>query len=180
MESYLKLYKYLQESKGWSNAAMSNAIKLAQLWHNPLNFDDGSPLKRKYEWDYLFTEALKKERLGNRYYFRFHDYDMTNADEVMFAFQDCPNWKKYVRVWKKYAPAGLRSEAIFLLAVTSMTVKGFKHEEEVAEAHRKAGHTVIKSTPEEDLAGVDFWSDGQPIQVKSPATAAAIKKLKGE
>lgn len=176
---YLELRKKVMERRGIDEDRLNLLIKNAQLWHNPLNFDKGQKLKAKLGVEYMFDEALKRERMGNRRYFPFHDHDMTDPDNVMFLFRSCPNWKRYNQVWAKYAPRGLRSEVIYLLAVTEMSVRGFKHEKAKIAELREAGHDVIESSYQQDLAGIDIFVDGEPMQIKSPATAKAMRGVIG-
>jgi hypothetical protein len=175
--NYNTLHKVMQKRRGWSEEELDEKIKLAELWHNPLNVDDGSPIKAKYGWDIMFDEALEAAGRGHRYYFRFHDIDMGNVDKVFSKFLNCPNWESYCSIWEKYAPREFNSRWIYLLAVVRMSVKGFKYEEKEAERLRSLGHDVRKSTPEEDLKGIDMWVDGKQHQVKSPATQRMIDKL---
>lgn len=142
-------------------------IKAAQAWHNPMNYDNGEGIKEKYGWKTLFTDHIK----GHRYYFKFHDYDLTDVDVCLNAFKNCDNYKKYLSIWKRHAPKGLRSELIYLLAITEMTTKGFTHEKNVVKRLQEQGHDVRISTPEEDLRGIDIWVDGIAQQIKSKATA---------
>jgi hypothetical protein len=124
----------------------------------------------------MFDDALKKEGLGHRDYFDFHSIDMTDVNLVFESFLECKNWNRYVRVWKKYSPQEFNNKWIYLLAIVSMSVKGFIHEGNEEQKYRDAGHDVRKSTPAEDRRGIDLWVDGEPKQIKSPATQAMIDR----
>lgn len=170
MDLYSRLCLRVMKEAGITSEELHRRIKKAQMFHNPLNYDDGNTIAEKNGWDYLFTDALEMEGAGRRYYFRFHDYDLTDVDTTYTAFKECRNFKKYSKIWKKHAPAGLKNPAIYLLMLVEMTVRGFKHEKTVMEALRAAGHEITPSSPEEDLQGVDFYKDGKPVQLKSPNT----------
>lgn len=176
MNNYEKTYTMLQEKTGLSDEELNKRIKLAQMWHNPLNYSSGKDLKKKYGWDIIFTEALTKEGMGRRRYFEFHEHDMTDVNKVFNNFRNCRNWDRYKTIWKKYAPKEIKAEAYYILAVTEMSVKGFKHEKKELDRLRKSGKTVRESTYEEDLRGIDAWVDGKPIQIKSPATQAMMDR----
>jgi hypothetical protein len=143
--------------------------------------DDGTPIKEEHDWDYMFTDALRSYGIKKRYYFNFHgDIDMTDVDAVYTAYRDCKNFEKYSTIWRDWAPEEFNSNRIYLLALVSMSVEGFLHEEAEAKRYRDAGHDVRKSTHAEDLKGVDLWVDEKAVQVKSPATQAMIdRKIKG-
>ena len=174
--TYKQLRNSIKRDHSITDAQLEKAVKYMQMWHNPLNFSNGEDIKQKYGFSKLFTDWLQELGLGKRYYFRFHDYDMTNADEVLRGFITCENWHTYAYVVKNHAPKGMRSERLFLLALVEMTVRGFKHEKEVVEK-LSIEYEVIISTPEEDLAGVDAWVDGRAVQIKSPATQAAMDSM---
>lgn len=175
MDLYSKLVLKVMKNSNMTVGELYKKIKLAQKWHNPLNYDNGNTIAEENGWEYLFTEALEKEGLGRRYYFRFHDYDLTDVNTTYRAFKNCKNFKKYSKVWSKHAPAGLQRPEIYLLALVEMTVRGFKHEKTVMDALRAAGHEITPSSPEEDLKGIDFWKDGKPVQLKSPNTFKNMK-----
>jgi hypothetical protein len=160
----------VKKRNGWSERDLDSYIKKAQLWHNPKNHDTGDDIREKLGVKVLWDEALALEGLGNRYYFPFHDYEMTDIEEVMKLFKFCRNWNRYYQVWKKYAPKGCRNEAIYLLAVAQMSVKGFKNEEKEMDKLRAQGYDVRKSTAAEDAMGIDAWIDGEPVQFKSERT----------
>lgn len=169
-------YNHVRESikKGYriNDDQLNELIKYAQLWHNPLNYDNGDALWVEYEFmGLMFNEALEKEGMGHRYYFDFRKHDMTDPNTVMFLFLRNKNFRKYIPVWKKHAPVKISSSWIYLLAVTEMSVKGFKHEAEVVEKLKEDGHEVRYGTAAEDLKGVDIYVNGRPKQIKSPATA---------
>ena len=177
MNKYETLVNKIIAESDITNEELLKRVKLAQLWHNPRNYSDGNDLKEFYNWTHTFTDALEEEGLGHRYYFAFKDYDLTDVNICYQAFLNCKNFKKYCKVWKKYAPEGLKNPAIYLLAIVELTTRGFSHEKDVKIKLEKAGKKVIEATPEEDLKGIDFWVDGSPIQVKSPATFKNMKKI---
>lgn len=176
MMSYESVKLELMTRESWTQKEYESRIRLAQLWHNPLNFDDGEEIKIRYGWSSLFTEERVRHGLGKRrFYFNFRDYDMTDTETVFQAFFHCENFPAYSRLWNRTAPREIRSKALYLLAITEMSVKGFKHEEKVLKEISDSGRSVIRSTAEEDYRGVDAWVDGKPIQIKSPATARRMK-----
>lgn len=179
---YDSLHLIVRNHTGISIQELDRRIKLAQLWHNPMNVDNGEPLKEKYGWDIMFTDALRKEKIWKRDYFDFHgDIDMADVDLVFESFLECDNWNKYCRIWRENAPKEFNNKWIYLLALVEMTVRGLIHEGKEIQKSRDAGHDVRMSTPAEDRKGTDFWEDGKPIQVKSPATQAMIdrKNIRG-
>ena len=176
MNKYTKLSEQIKAKYNLTHEELGEMIKKAQLWHNPLNYSNGDDLKEKYGWDNTFTEALEYERAGNRYYFKFHDYDLTDIDTTYDAFRNCKNFEKYSKIWKKHAPKGLKSPAIYLLALVEMTVKGFRHEQAVIEKLVREGNEVRVSTAEEDIKGVDIWVNGEAYQIKSEKTLKGMKQ----
>lgn len=174
---YETLFDAILEKSGMSSDELNRLINLARLWHNPLNVDNGKPLKEKYGWGYMFTDVLRSYGINKRYYFNFHgDIDMTDVDAVYVAYRDSKAFKRYTHIWREWAPIEFNSNRIFLLALVSMSVKGFKHEEAEAQRYRDEGCDVRKSTHAEDLKGIDLWVDGEPVQIKSPATQRMIDK----
>lgn len=172
----MKLSEKVMNEAGISAEELHRRIKKAEMWHNPLNYSSGKDIAAENGWEYLFTDALLLENRGRRYYFKFHDYDLTDVDTCYRAFKSCKNFKEYSRVWMKHAPKGINRPEIYLLALVGMTVKGFKHEENVISELLSRGHTVSPSSPAEDLQGIDLWVDGEPVQVKSPNTFRNMKK----
>lgn len=173
INEYYDTRKAIMDNNGWDEAEMKRISHLGQLWHNPMNFSNGDDLKIKYGWDSLFTDFLT----GSRYYFRFHDYDLTDHDIVINKFRNCNNWSKYSKIWVENAPEMFASEAMFALVVTDMTVKGFRYEKKVVEKIRATGAEVVMSTPEDDLRGIDAYVNGKPIQIKSPGTRTASRRV---
>lgn len=161
-------------SIGITEEELKEKIYLAQQWHNPLNYDDGSSIKKKHGWNNLFSDYFKDE---GRFYFYFHNHDMTDIDNVINLFYNCPNFKKYSKIWKSQAPVGLKSPLLYLVAITAMTVKGFKHEEYMINRLKQLGHKVETSSGRDDYRGVDIYVDGQAVQLKSPKT---LKNMKSE
>ena len=169
--NYEETREVVKQRKGWSDRNLARASFIGQLFHNPLNFDNGDPIKKHFGWDVLFTDVLD----GHRYYFDFHNYDLTNPDVVIKQFRKCANWKKYTAVWNEWAPMSLASEEMYAIVVTDMTVKGFLYEQKFLAELQAMGVAITLSTPKEDLAGIDAYADGKAIQIKSPATARRMR-----
>lgn len=175
MNLYTKLSEKVMKEAGIDSKELLKRIRKAQQYHNPLNYSSGTDIAEENGWSYLFTDALEMENAGRRYYFKFHDYDLTDVDTCYRAFKNCRNFKKYSKIWMKHAPKGVNRPEIYLLALVEMTVRGFKHEENVIDQLVSRGHEVIASSAADDLKGVDIWVDGKPVQIKSLGTFRNMK-----
>lgn len=153
-------------------------IKAAQLYHNPRNYSDGTDIAKENGWRRLFDEVILKKTGKTRYYFNFKmaGKKMEDPDWVINAFFLCENWDTYSSLWANNAPKGLRHPFIYLLAITELSVKGFKREAEKVKEWESQGKTVVAATGKQDLEGTDFFVDGIAVQVKSPATLAGAKR----
>ena len=171
MSRYEKILNRLEDLYGV--ARVQKAIADSKLFWNPLNYDDGADIADYFDVDHLMDYWIMKETGRNRWLFGFHDYaleDLSDPDFVLDKIKSCKNWKKYADIWMRRAPKRLRNKGILLIALTEITVKGFKAENAFKERMEAAGHDVRLSTPAEDARGIDFWVDGQPVQVKSERT----------
>lgn len=168
---YKKIKNNLKEELNIDEVEYRKRIQEAQYFHNPLNFDSGDEFRDMLGVEKLFTDYLTEKR----YYFPFHEVDMTDEDVVIAHFFYSKGFKKYSKIWKKHAPDNISHLKIYLLAITEMSVKGFKHEETELEQYRKQGKEVKVSSAQEDYYGIDAYVDGEPIQIKSPGTVRAMK-----
>ena len=170
---FLEIARSFMEEEGVSVAEFKQLLEMARQYHNPLNYDGGEEIAEKLGVNYLFDKAREKEGLGiYRFYFKFTEVDCTDFEEVARAFFNCENYGPYLKAWQKHAPEAIKSELFFLLSLITMTVKGFKREEEIIEKS-----SLIKSSFEEDYyQGIDAWTaDGEPVQIKSAATERGMK-----
>lgn len=153
-------------------------LRYASLYWGPRNYSQKS-IKEELGQDILFDEWIRIETGRNRWLLNFHDeiQDMSDPQEVMEAIVNCRNWPIYAKLWRKKAPGYVRSPWILLWALVDITVIGGKSENEFEQRMLAEGREVRRSTSAEDAAGVDFWVDGKPIQVKSKGTKAGAKRL---
>lgn len=171
--NYEQAKERMRKKAGLTERELADKIYLAQQWHNPLNYDDGSAIAREHGWSSLFTDELKKAGYGRRFYFRFKSLKkITDSTEVFIAFIDSPNWDKYLKVWVETAPEGLNYGWLYALAVTEMTVDGYANKEAVMESlegNSLLGKADFQRATYKD--SVDGYLDGEAIQIKSPATS---------
>lgn len=170
-----KAKKFEMDNRKIDETEFYYRLKMAELWHNPFNAADGGQgIKKEFDWKILFDDAREYE-LGtrSRYYFKFKEFDMTNIEVVAYKFYNCSNYKRYLKVWKQYAPEEFNSEVFFLYSLCSFTVRGFDNENKII-----SNNGWKKSSFEEDyINGIDaFDKNGNPQQIKSPGTNKVIKK----
>lgn len=159
-----QLYKKLEKRYG---SELTELLEKAKAWHNPMNYDDGSGIRKKYGWKKLFTDRLH----GKRYYFPFHDLPDHSHDTILAHFIACKKMVVYLDKWYIYAPREIMDTLLYITAIVEMTYDGMSHEQKVAQQYKDNGHSVRVSTSEEDYSeGIDLWVDNEPVQVKSPAT----------
>lgn len=175
MYSYEQLVERLELRLGDS---LPKRLEFARLYWNPRNFDKGGPIKKKLDVEILFDEWIKISTGKNRWLLNFHDEieDMSDPQEVMEAILRCKNWSRYSELWKRRAPRFVRSKFILLYALVDMTVQGGRSERVFEDRMRSEGRDVRKSSSAEDAAGIDFFVDGVPVQVKSEGTLRAARR----
>ncbi len=173
-EAYrMRQFEYMRDHN-LSRYEFGALVKKAELFHNPLNFDNGDSIKKQLGVEKLFSEALNERGVKHRFYFYFHNVDCTSTKTLVFEFATCHNFKRFSKIWEETAPSDVSSPIIYLTALVSMTWKGMRHEEETI---NKMGLTA--SSGNDDYAGgIDAVDDdGVKYQVKSPATVAAMRRM---
>lgn len=152
--------------------------RIAKLYWNPRNFDNGDGIRMELGIDTLFDEVIKKHTGRNRYLLNFHDdiEDMTNRNEVLMAIENSINFEDYAKLWRKHAPKHIRSRAMLLYALVDMTAKGGETEKKKIKKLEAEGKNVRLSTSKEDFAGYDIFVDGKGKQIKSEGTLRAARR----
>ena len=173
-EAYRMRQREYMISHKITRAEFGALVKKAELFHNPLNFDDGGSIKKQLGVEKLFSEALSDRGIRQRFYFYFHNVDCTSTQVLVFEFATCRNFKRYSKIWEDVAPSDISAPIIYLTALVSMTWKGMRHEEETI---KKMGLTA--SSGDADYSGGIDAVDGNGVkyQVKSPATVAAMRRI---
>ena len=180
--NYEQAKEKIRQRHGLTERELQEKIYLAQQWHNPLNYDDGAPIKEHYGWNTLFTDELEKAGYGKRFYFPFKSLeDPTDATEVFIALLTCDNWNRYKKLWSEKAPKEIRAPWVYLLAITEITTKGYKNKHEALdrlEGKQLFGQDeLVRNEKLYDFSGVDGVLNGSTdVQIKSPATSRAMGK----
>ena len=175
--NYEQAKEKIRQRHGLTARELQEKIYLAQQWHNPMNFDDGEPIRKEHGWATLFTDELEKAGLGKRFYFPFKSLqDPTDATEVFIALLTCDNWSRYKSLWYDKAPEGINQAWVYLLAITEITTKGYKNKHEALE--RLEGEQLfgkddlVRNEKLYDFSGIDGVLNGSTdVQIKSPATS---------